>query len=102
MKQKEIYRHPDNILIEELLELIDEVNTSKQLTIRSSFYDKYNSFIIDSYHHERLKRYSISQLSLQLRKHISQKEVISYLVTRYIDGMYLLAQLDNREQGFVP
>ncbi|MDK7363420.1 hypothetical protein, partial [Lactobacillus iners] len=102
MNFNEIYREPDSSLTYALKRIVCEINKNNTILIKTRIYYEYNLFIINSYRQPRSKRYSISQLGEYFREHIIQTDKIEYLIIRYIDGMYLLAQLDNEEQGFVP
>lgn len=98
----EINRLPVTTLIKSLNYLVKKLNDDNSLAIHTEFYDQYNRFIIESYSQKRANRYSISQLADFFNQNIINKENIEYLITRYIDGMYLLAELDNKKQEFVP
>ncbi|APT14166.1 hypothetical protein CYJ89_02635 [Lactobacillus jensenii] len=98
----ELYRDVDKTLVQLLKIFISKFQSNCELHIRSESYDLFNDFIIKSYKLEHSKRYSISELAKVLRNAKIPDETISYLITRYIDGLYLLAHSNKKEQGFIP
>lgn len=100
MCEKQFNRQVDEQLSLILYKFLDEYNGNKVSNVGSISYSYYNKFIIESFNIPQQKRYSISQLSEILRK--SEVDNIAYLITRYMDGLYLLAQLRKGEQFFYP
>lgn len=99
MCEKQFNRQVDKRLSLILNKFLDESNKSNVSNVESISYVFYNEFIIESFNVPQQKRYSISQLSEILRE--SEVDNIAYLITRYMDGLYLLAQLHKGDHFFI-
>lgn len=97
-----IKRSPDLKLKNQLKEFIKKYTNDHEIGIGTDAYLLYSDFIIQSYSYPRIKRYSISELSANFKQANFDKEIIQYLIVRYLDGMYLLAQFKSLENGFWP
>lgn len=70
------------------------------LTINSQAYILFNSFVLISFNEHRKNRYSVSKFAEFLQKNHINSVDQSYLITRYIDSLYLLAH-EYKVEGFI-
>lgn len=70
------------------------------LTIGSRAYQLFNKFICESFKMNRNHRYSVSKLSEVLSNSGIVEKDNRYLIIRYIDSLYLLAE-ENNEKEFL-
>lgn len=97
-----IKRSPAERLKKYFSRFIKSYTNEKDVSIGSASYYLYSRFIIESYNLSVENRYSISEIARKLKQANFEKVVVNYLVVRYLDGMYLLAQLQSKEEKFWP
>lgn len=102
MCKDQFNREVDKSLAKVLSRFLKESEKQRSSNAGSTSYGFYNKFILESFNEPRRRRYSVSQLAKVLRESKIDINDISYLITRYIDGLFLLAQLHNKEQVFCP
>jgi hypothetical protein len=83
------------------LDIFLSLFNNRNLKIESKSSKQYNKFINISFRVNREKRYSVSELSTEFKKHnVSEKNMV-YLISRYVDGLYLLSDINNKSD-FIP
>lgn len=81
---------------------IESYTNEINIYIGSATYSLYSKFIIESYGLPVENRYSVSEIAQKLKQAGLDKVIVNYLIVRYLDGMYLLAQLQSKEETFWP
>ncbi|MBT8911710.1 hypothetical protein ACXO28_00050 [Lactobacillus delbrueckii subsp. bulgaricus] len=83
-------------------DFIESYTNENNIYIGSATYFLYSKFIIESYGLPVENRYSVSEIASKLKQAGLDKVIVNYLIVRYLDGMYLLAQLQSEEEKFGP
>ncbi|MBT8855796.1 hypothetical protein BTH53_05390 [Lactobacillus delbrueckii subsp. bulgaricus] len=83
-------------------DFIESYTNENNIYIGSATYFLYSKFIIESYGLPVENRYSVSEIASKLKQAGLDKVIVNYLIVRYLDGMYLLAQLQSEEEKFWP